>query len=711
MIAVRLPDGRTLNVQTEDPQEAAQAGRRVLAREAILKSGAGGGQKQSALGQAATSAVSGATLGMSDVLDGLQNAGITGAQNLILRAQGKMPNYGMADAYAADRGLLKERAADHPVASGVGGLLGSLATPGAGKIADFIAHGPGVAALAPKALRPVLGGVEKVARSAIVGAPVGAVSGAANADPGHEVEGAGTGAKLGAVAGAAVPIAGKVVGSIAAPVVKGTLNTVARTANRISGGALLDANRVASQRLVSALKADGATPEDLRDALNGFMKNGATSPVLVDIASRLPSGGQNTLALVRGASATGAGRGVATQYADQVGADLQDKAIAHTQKLTPDTRPAVEVRKAATDARGKAADAEYRAPYATTVDAKPVLTALEGDAGRLGLSGAYKDADALRLHDQTGELDKLRAAAGPETPVASIGGTQIADSPGLAERIQAALGRSGDHIPVSLGTLDRVKVALNDAGQAAARGGENSRAAGFFQRAAEIDDHLAGQSPEYSAARDNFSKASAGIDALDHGATGMAAAPDEYAATLAGLKGKGGPEAGDMAGVGYRQALTDAIGAPTATATGTLNRAATATNQGRNLTETYGPEVADTYQGGLKDLTDQFKNARYLDPGSNSQTAGRLADLGLVQPSALGKPLLSPLHIVMGAISKIRSGLLLTDEERGLIAKIGTSKADLGNIDLGDPALEALRRKFALSLTAPASNDLAKAAQ
>jgi hypothetical protein len=118
VITVQLPDKRTINVQTDDPQEAARAGRRLLAREAILKSGMGGGKKETALGAGASGATGGATLGLSNVLDGGINAGITGVKNLGMRATGQTPTYGMADAYAADRGLFKEREAEHPVAMG-----------------------------------------------------------------------------------------------------------------------------------------------------------------------------------------------------------------------------------------------------------------------------------------------------------------------------------------------------------------------------------------------------------------------------------------------------------------------------------------------------------------------------------------------------------------------------------------------------------------
>jgi hypothetical protein len=237
---------------------------------------------------------------------------------------------------------------------------------------------------------------------------------------------------------------------------------------------------------------------------------------------------------------------------------------------------------------------------------------------------------------------------------------------------------------VSLGTLDRIKIALNEAGDAAKRGDNPSLGGGFFSRAGEIDQHLADNNPDYATARDNFSRASAGIDALDHGATGVTAIPEDYAANLHDFLSKGGPDAGKMAAIGYRQALTDRIGAPAEASTGTLNKVSTSTNQGRNLAETFGPEHAEAYRAGLRDLVDQLSNARSINPNTGSPTALRLADMGLVDPSSVTPPRIGPVQLVLHAINKVRAGATLTDEERKLIAQIGTRTPDLGTLDLSD---------------------------
>ena len=695
-IQVQLPSGRVTTVDTDDPKVAAATARAFVVRDPY----------ESARAKLNTSPAARNTFGSLATLERqipfLTEAGAgldAGLRTLGDGVTGKGLDFGKnwTAARATQQADVDAFAQAHPVASNVTKGLG-LAAP----IAAAILSGGATAPASVEAEAPgVTKGVGGFLKGAIKQAPKSAVTGGATAaaygasQPGtlkERLQAADAAAPVGAVLGTVVPplavSAAKAVGNTAAKVA----TTVTRAANKATGGALLDASQTAASRLVESLKADGATPDLLRQAMNGYLKNGATDPTLIDIASRLPSGGQNTLALVRAAAAKGSGRGVAQTYADKVAADLQDKAIDRTRALTPDTRPANVVRDAAVADRRATADVAYAGPKNTPVDATSVLPALDGDAGHAAISGAYKDADALRDAAQMDELDRLRKATGPQvTPTARVGGDELPATPALAARIKAAVGGGDDTIPVSLGTLDRTKIALNEAGQAAAKAGNNSQAAGLFQRAAEIDDHLANVNPDYAAARDGYARSSAGIDALDHGATGLMAHPDEFEAALADLRSRAAdpsaPEAdpaGAMAGVGYRQALTDAIGAPTEGATGTLNKVSTSTNQGRNLEATFGPEGAAAYRAGLKDLVDQLANARTINPNTGSATAMRLADLGLVEPNdvAIPKPTIS--GVIMHAVNKIRAGATLTDAEREMIARIGTLKPDISSLDLAD---------------------------
>lgn len=706
-LQVMLPSGRVTTVDTDDPKVAAATARAFIQRDPYesarvwlndrpgRRAGYGGAMTVERAIPFLTEAGAGLTAGLDTASDALK---------------GRKADFG--------KNWTKERAfqqaevdafkSDHPNLSTTATAVGNTAPIAAALLSGGLTEAPTLAAEAPSAARGVAGFLQKVglktARRATVGAGAGYVGGASQ--PGtlrDRAQGGNRGAAVGAVAGTILPPVLDAAGGATAKVAGKVGTTLSRVANRATGGGLLDPTQVAAQRLTAALKADGATPDLVRQAMNGFLKNGATDPALIDVASRIPSGGQFTLALVRGAAAKGAGRNVAAQYADQAASDLQDKAIARTTKLTPDTRPASVVREKAVDARSTAADREYGAPYAAAVDAGPVLPALEGNTGRRAITAARGDADALRLGDQMTELDKLRAAAGPEElPVASIGGDELAPTPGLEAKIRAALGQGDGTVPVSLGTLDRTKIALNEAGRAAAKAGNGAQAKGLFERADEIDQHLADANPDYATARDNYSKASAGIDALDHGATGLSATPDEFAGTLDELKAKGGEPAGEMAGVGYRQSLTDALGAPTEGAKGTINRVATSTNQGRNLEATFGADQASTYRAGLKDLATQGRNADFINPNTGSQTAGRLADLGLVEPADMHQIRLTPFHMVLEAVNKVRRGAMLTDAEREAITRIGTSLADPDSIQVAprikldpNPALDDLRAYMA----------------
>jgi hypothetical protein len=697
-IQVTLPSGRVTTINTDDPKVAAATARAFVMKDPY-ESTMAQVRKQPGLGTAA-----GETQTMVRGIPFLSEAQaliptLAGMGEDALKGKPASFSKSWTAARARQQALVDSYSDDHPVGSSLVKGTAMAAPIAAAILSGGATAAPAVAADAPAAANGISGflktAVRQAPKAAVTAGAGGAVYGAAQpGDLGERLQGADTGAAVGATIGTlAPPLAAGGAKAVGNATLKAA-TTVARAANRLSGGALSDPAQTAVQRLTMALKADGATPDLLRTALNGYLKNGATDPSLIDVATRLPSGGENTMALVRAAASKGSGRGVAKVYSGDVAANLQDKAIDATRALTPDTRAANVVRDKAVDSRASAATTEYGAPYSQVVDAAPVISALDGDAGRVGIGGAYKDADALRLGDQQAELAKLRAAAGPvEVPEARIAGDTLPPSPQLAAALKAAgVGQTDDTIPVSLGTLDRVKIALNDAGQGAARAGNNSQAAGFFQRAAEIDDHLASQSDDYAGARDNFARRSAAIDALDHGATGLMAHPDEYEAALSDLRTRAAdpnaPDAdpaGDMAGVGYRQALTDAIGAPTEGATGALNKVSTSTNQGRNLETTFGTEGAKAYRDGLKDLVDQLSNARSIDPNTNSASAMRLTDMGLVDPDALKIEKPTIVGTVLGVINKVRAGATLTDAEREMIARIGTMKPDIGSLDLSDP--------------------------
>lgn len=594
---------------------------------------------------AVQSALNGLTWGVGPELMGGVAAAGTAMKNVAGAVTGHGPNYGPGDAYAAmrdhDRSMLSDANRQFPASSLGGTLAGGVAAPGAGAL------GRTVSEFAAPVLRPI------------------------------------------------------------ANVVNNTVVQPAlRLANRVTGGGVLDTTRVAGQRLAYALRRDGATPEQLQQIMNEWLRVGGTSPTLMDLAAKLPSGGETTLGLLRGAAMKGgSARGAATRYADQVGADLQDNAVARTRQLTPgNPQPASAMQQTAAAARKAAAQREYQAPYATQVDAAPVMPALQGATGARAIAAANSDADALRMAQQQAELSRLQqATTAPAQPAPQPAGgfsegSSAADQAGLQAKIAAAMGGNpaSQSVPVSLGTLDRIKIALREAGDKAARSGDNASATGFGQRAAEIDAHLAQANPAYAGARDNYAAASARLDALAHGGDILSAPPDEFAQRMAELTQRGRPDVNlpnipapqPMAQVGARQAITDALGAPREGATGSLNRVSTATNTGRNLGATFGEQPAADFRQSLQNMADQLGVARSMDPGTGSPSAQRLIDAGLAEDRNF---LPGKINLIAGLIRKIRQGVTLTDAEREAVVRIGQSGFKPGELNLQPPSVQAPR--------------------
>lgn len=318
-ISVKLPDGRTIKVHADNAQDAAKAARLYIAHERAAKVR----PKQTFGDEVARSA----TFGLADPI----SAGVTALAEQAPRLVGKDPGYSLGEGFTAARQVEKERSQDYnrdkPVRGLLGGLVGGLAAPGSAALGKFALGGNGL--------------LSQVLRSAAVGGASGAVYGGATSDPGKLSEGVGSGAITGAVTGGVVPVAGRVATAAAnsAPV-----RTVARAANRATGGKLLNATSEASKRLVEALKKDGADPQTVATVMNTWLKSGASAPALLDVASKLPSGGQYTISLLRGAALkAGPARGAAMKYSDEQEGALLDRAINRTGQLTPDTRTVPEV--------------------------------------------------------------------------------------------------------------------------------------------------------------------------------------------------------------------------------------------------------------------------------------------------------------------------------------------------------------------------------
>ncbi len=642
---IQAPDGKTYRVEAGTEQEALSGLQSTYGKKQASLANLGKRFDQQSAAPRASAASDAFSLGLNRFLSPAIAAAETGLRNTATRLTGGTPEYTAGEAFNAVRSAEAQSARDFqrqkPVQALVSGLLGGIAMPGSQALAK----------LAAPTAKGLLGGLEATARGAGLGGALGGVYGATTASPGREVEGAKRGAITGTVTGGAIPAAAGTAGAVARTVA-GAGRTTARAANRAAGGTLLNPQREAGKRLVEAMRKDGMSADAIRAAQSEWLKSGV-SPTLLDLVS-VNGGGQNTRALLRGAAMEGAGRDTAARYNSRVAADLQDNAIGLTERLTPnEARSATALSKDLDLERSVTADRLYPAfkgdEVAVTED---IAGALSGVTGQRALSKARAIADVNRDQAALAEIDGLIR---------------------------------GESSSVSAGTLDLIRRGLRDAGQKALVAQDRTLGAGMMSRADDLASGIEAQSPGFNAARNAFRDTSQQIDAIDVGRTGLNARPDEFASTIGAL-----PEnALDPARVGYRQALTDAIGNPTEGATGTLNRIGTSTNQGRNLATAFGDEPAELYRSGVSNLVDQLNNARFINPNTGSQTAGRAADESLV-----AMPSIRPENIILGLINKVRRGATLTDQERQALIELGVG-------DGSDELLNALAQQMRGPAIAP----------
>jgi hypothetical protein len=401
------------------------------------------------------------------------------------------------------------------------------------------------------------------------------------------------------------------------------------------------------------MRADGMDEAVIRATQNEMLRTGVT-PTLLDIVSA-NGGGQNTRALIRGAAMTGPARNTASQYANQVVGDLQDNAIGLAERLTPNNLQSAPDLRSGLESAVKASDqALYPAFQADQVPTQAIGDALTGDTGRSALAAARKIADARRDFNAVQEIDALA---------------------------------SGQADQVSAGTLDLIRRGLRDAGEEAARGANNTLGGGLTGRAADLRDSLLNV-PGFKQATEASSGLRGQMDAIDVGAKGLTARPEQFAADVGALP----PQAMEPAQVGYRQAIADQIGMPAEGSTGALNKLATSTNQGRNLETAFGAAPAQDFRTGMGNLIDQTNNARFINPNTGSQTAGRAVDQQLVE--GIPTPKLSILGLLSSAWEKIQRGATLTDQERQALVQMGISTGSPQQLapQIAQPAQQQLQQ-------------------
>lgn len=537
-----------------------------------------------------------------------------------------------------------------------GGEMGLGANPGGRAIyqsipgTDYKAQYPSgkyaesIASFAPAALVPGSG----LARAARVVFP-GVGSEGARQAVGEDSPLAPYASAVGALAGAGVPSIARI-----------GVSSANRATTAALGRGFLDPTKEATRRLTTAFANDGGLDAALEKS-DSFTNSGASSPSVLDL------GGGNVRRLVR-AAAGGGGQAetAALSYADKVRANLQDNVINRAQQLTPEYQGSAAQLGAEMGAnQGKLATEQYKAPYAQPATVtKEMVSALQGPEGRGAINTAYATARANRDTQAMAELSDLKDVA-----AAQSGGANAAT--GRFQSLDDALSN------LSSGSLDRVRIAMREQAGALAAGGRRGMARGYYGRVNDIDTAL-DQTPGLTEARDSYRQMQAGRDSLDVGANVLKAPSTDYAGQIADLANRGAsgrlgpPDLGRPLQVSARQAITDAVEAPTAGATGVLNRIGTSNRATANLANTFGAERGAGFQEAVRNEVARLRNANFISPESGSQTQLRGADEALVGsiPTSLGS-------LVSKVADKIFRGTQLSPQEREAIVKLGLSEADI----------------------------------
>lgn len=565
----------------------------------------------------------GVSFGFADEADAALAAGETAINNTVSKLFGrKGAGYTAKDAYGAvmaenqiaDEEFTRER----PVTSAALRIGGAVVTPGVAAAGRFVQGASS------------LGGA--VGRSALVGAGMGALSGAGSSSPGVEnrTEGALKGGALGGALGAATPIAAR------------AAQTAGRAIDNATGGrigSLLGGHQVrAAQRLRDALQADGVDDATINRLTAEWEATGAPGPMLMNVA------GENTRRLVRVAGMKGGDAAVTLGgIGDRARANMPGQARTRVRQLTPgEGRSALDVVADATEARGVAAERNYAGPYRTRVPfTEEARSALSDEPGRAALRRARAAAVARRNYDQVQEIDLLL--------------------------------EGGDSLPASVtaGTLDRSRIAMGGRGAKMQQSPDTRDiAGGLFGRASDIDNALDAV-PEIQGARGNFRAQSEFIQGVeDIGPSALTMPADEFAPQFERLAPSALSASREGSKIGARQAMSDAFGKGPTGARNTLDKIADAEDAQRNLRSMFGEE-ADRFIGAIRNIRKSVKDAQFVDANVGSKTAPAGQDASAA--NGVMNFLRNAGSPGMMLIEKLMKGATLTQQEAAIIAEIATS--------------------------------------
>lgn len=455
---------------------------------------------------------------------------------------------------------------------------------------------------------------------------------------------------------------------------------VARLANKLTGGKLLNPADQARALLMSDFVKDGATPQVATKILSDWQASGASPATLADIASKLPNGGQNVLARIRGAAvANPTARGIVTTYRKGVEANVQDNAQNLVHGLHPDARSTPKLVEDIEAQRSANANQNYAPLYQTQVPiSKEITSAVADSQGQAAVNQAIDAAMANRDYAKATELMKLKTAA----PSADMS---------LADQVFGT-GQKASTAPqtISAGALEEVRQALRDRGASMnipTAATYNKRAGyGLQGRAADINSVL-DSVPEVAPARADYGNKSAAIEATDLGGNLLNQLPQDFAATHEGLVNglrhvgnvPASAAANDMQNalqIAARNKLIGEIGRPAEGATGVLNRLSGSNNVNQNLGVTFGQDMANRLQTGIGNEVSRVQTARAVDPLVGSKTSVNNEDAAA--QSLVEGALDLKKTLIKSALRKVAEGLTLTDAERKALAEMATSPISAG---------------------------------
>lgn len=468
MIEVQLPDGKTIEIDTDDPTAAASAAKKYLDgqykqpdkyKAAAIEED----KKLNIRGQGvdpgyARRIMQGATFNAADEI----LAGLSTPFEMIKRG-----TWNPAEGYnyaKAREDLILDKARENT------GALGTALEIGGGALS-----GSGLANAGMTAARALGSNPGLLARSLASAADAGLYGGLAGAMEGNglaeRASNAVTGGAMGAAIGGAAPTAISILGGMASPVIS---NIRART----------NPEAFAKSQVARGVFESGKTPQQIADEVALAAQQGQG---VYTMADAMGNPGQRLLSTVT--RAPGIGRTNAVDFLD--------------------------ARQAGQGRRVTAALAEgFDAPVTANM-ARTALTTARNDAADVAYDALRSNAMPVNISNVVAKIDETLSPGitGIARPASSIADDSIE---GALRKFRSSLtdGRSQQ---VDFQSLMRTRSELSDIISKAVRAGENNKARMLGQTLRELDKSMESASSGFRSANQAYAQGSRAIEAVDQG--------------------------------------------------------------------------------------------------------------------------------------------------------------------------------------------------